>query len=218
MEFNNVLEARKSIRKYEPCEISESELKEMVKAAGMAPSSDNVQNWHFAAINDREIIRTIGRIAREKWQKAFDIYKDKDPEKGEKFEKFASHFFFFFEDADALILVFAGDIDNRVNDILTATGEDISVLYELNIKRNNGLMNIGAAIENLLLKAVDMGYGACWMTAANYAAPEITAYLKDEHGFDPEGKYMVSVIPIGKKTETAGSPVKKPIDEVFTMI
>ena len=172
MEFNNVLESRKSIRRYEPCEISESELKEMVKAAGMAPSSDNVQNWHFAAINDREIIRTIGKI----------------------------------------------DIDNRVNDILTATGEDISVLYELNIKRNNGLMNIGAAIENLLLKAVDMGYGACWMTAANYAAPEITAYLKDEHGFDPEGKYMVSVIPIGKKTENAGSPVKKPVDEIFTMI
>ena len=55
------------------------------------------------------------------------------------------------------------------------------------MKTNPGMQSIGAAMENMALEAVNLHYGSCWLTSANYAAAEIEALLKKRIGFEKEG-------------------------------
>lgn len=218
MEFDKVVEARQSVRRYVPCEISEEELAEMVRAAGMAPSADNSQNWHFVGINKAEILGDIAEVVEAKWQGVFDKLAEVDEERSLKMQKFAKHFFYFFKDASAIILAYANEIEQPVGDILEKIGEEPEVIKDHWLRRNNRMQNMGAALENLTLKAVDMGYGSCWLNALNYASPEIDAYLKEKHGFEVGDRFLAAVISIGKPAPNPKSPKKKPIEEIFTMI
>ena len=49
---------------------------------------------------------------------------------------------------------------------------------EINILRNYpDIQSAGASIQNILLTAVDMGYGACWLSGAMFARQEIEKML-----------------------------------------
>lgn len=218
MELDKVIEQRQSIRKYEPCDIPRDDLEAMVKAAGMAPSANNDQNWHFVAINNKEVIKKIAEISRAKWQETFDRLTAVNEEKGRMMTKFSRHFFFFYEDASAIVLAYSNEIENKTKDILTDLGEDEDVIRDFYYRRNNAMQNVGAALENLTLKAIDLGYGSCWLSAPVYTSNEIDAYLKEEHGFDPGEKFLVAVLSIGKPAPGARSPKKKPLEEILTVI
>ena len=55
------------------------------------------------------------------------------------------------------------------------------------------MQSLGAAIQTLTLAATELGYGTCWMTSANYAAPEITEYL----AFQKTDYFLSAIVPIG---------------------
>jgi nitroreductase len=79
----NVLEAiktRRSVRKYKPQEIPVGDLKEILKAAQLAPSAGNRQPWRFVVVRDSETKRRLAEIARNQtWIAALAMDKD-DPE------------------------------------------------------------------------------------------------------------------------------------------
>ncbi len=61
----NVLDAiktRRSIRKYKPGEIPVEDLKEILKAAQLAPSAGNKQPWRFVVVSDAEMKRKNGVV------------------------------------------------------------------------------------------------------------------------------------------------------------
>ena len=63
----NVIEAintRKSIRKYKPEPIPDSDLKKILKAAQLAPSAGNKQPWKFIIIKDSETKKELAKKAR----------------------------------------------------------------------------------------------------------------------------------------------------------
>jgi len=63
----NVLEAiktRRSIRKYKLSEIPVEDLKEILKAAQLAPSAGNKQPWRFVVVSDAETKRRLAEVAR----------------------------------------------------------------------------------------------------------------------------------------------------------
>lgn len=62
----NIMEAileRRSIRKYEDKEVSDELVKELLKAAMAAPSSNNMQPWEFLVVRDKE---QMNKIVEEK--------------------------------------------------------------------------------------------------------------------------------------------------------
>ncbi len=71
-------------------------------------------------------------------------------------------------------------------------------------------MSLGASIENLLLAATDMGYGACWLTAPQVAA----ASIEQEVGIEPPWR-LGAVVSVGKPAQAAKQAAKKSIDEIF---
>lgn len=55
-EFNEVLESRLAVRNFDPeFEVSEDVIMELIQKSVTAPSSDNLQPWHFIVVNDQKI-------------------------------------------------------------------------------------------------------------------------------------------------------------------
>ncbi len=62
MEFFDVLDTRRSIRKFTSEPISADEIRRLLNAAMQAPSAHNLQLWHFVVVQDRAV---LDRIAAE---------------------------------------------------------------------------------------------------------------------------------------------------------
>ncbi len=58
-----VIRKRKSIRKYRPEPPSKNEIKRLIEAARWAPSGENAQPWRFVIVENREMIKAIGKVA-----------------------------------------------------------------------------------------------------------------------------------------------------------
>lgn len=54
MEFDKVLESRRSVRKFSSKKVSWKQLSEILNAATFSPSSGNQQNWRFIIVNDKD--------------------------------------------------------------------------------------------------------------------------------------------------------------------
>ncbi len=219
MELQAIIEKRQSIRRYQEGGIPDADLEEIIKAAGSAPSGKNTQNWHFVAIKNRKIIQKIADAISEK-NESICLDMDKvDKDKADRFRKFCKNFTVFWRDtAPAIIVTMATVYVPSGYNEYKLIGAEQEILLDLMGYRNPGMQSIGAACENLTLKAIDLGYGTCWLTSANYAAAEIEKVLKEETGFEKEGFFFVNLFAIGIPQENQKSPAKKALEEVYTLV
>lgn len=219
MEFLDVINKRQSIRRYEPCDITNEDLKDILEAAGKAPSGKNIQNWHFVVIKRRDLLQKLADLITAKNEEIATKMDEKDTEKANRFRKFCKNFTVFWRDtAPALIITLATDYLPSGFHEYKLFDENNPILTDLLRFRNPGMQNIGAACENLTLAAIDKGYGTCWLTSANYAAAEIEQFLKKEINFDLQGYYFVNMFAIGVPMPNQKSPSKKSVEEIFTLI
>lgn len=217
MELMETIKKRQSIRKFKDEPVKKEDLLSILDAAGQAPSAKNVQNWHFVVVTKDEHKETIGQIITEKNEAIAKRMDEKDPEKGLRFRKFAKNFTLFSIKAPVLIVTFATTYyPSGYHEYLLADypKEEIDKLFF----RNPGMQNIGAAMGHMCLRAVDLGYGTCWITSANYVAEELEGYFKDELGFEKEGFYMVAMLALGVPEEGARSPGRMELDEIVTFV
>lgn len=73
------------------------------------------------------------------------------------------------------------------------------------------IQDTSAAVENILLAAVDLGLASCWIGAFDTAA--VRDALGLQHPIEP-----VAILPIGYSAESAGRPARRPLAEVATWI
>lgn len=217
MELRDAIYKRQSIRKYTEQDVSQEDLEKILDAGRVAPSGKNCQNWHFVVIRDKELKQKIAQAILDKNEVIAQKLDEKDPNKGLRFRKFAKNFSLFFLDAPVLIVVYAT--------VYYCTGYDEYIFAQFPqedidklIIRNPGMQNIGAAVQNMVLAAADLGYGSCWMTGQNYAAEEIEAVIKEETGFEKKGYFFACMLPIGVPQEGTKSPGRKELSEICTFV
>ncbi len=75
------------------------------------------------------------------------------------------------------------------------------------------LMSVSAAIENLLLAAHSLGYGACWLRVPFMAKDELEKMLGAEPLWD-----LIALVPIGRAAQSPPAPPRKEVDEVSTFL
>jgi nitroreductase len=64
-DFQQIITGRRSIRNYDPSvKISREEMKEILTAASLAPSSVNLQPWRFVVIDTEEGKKTLAPLAK----------------------------------------------------------------------------------------------------------------------------------------------------------
>lgn len=74
-----------------------------------------------------------------------------------------------------------------------------------------GIQDTAAAVENMLLAAVDRGLAACWIGAFDdHAVAEALGI--------PSPITPIAIVPIGHSAESAGRPARRPLSEVTTWL
>ena len=63
MEVYDCIRSRLTVRRFKPDPVPDEVVNKILRAAQWAPSSRNLQPWHFIVVRDRETLTTIGRIA-----------------------------------------------------------------------------------------------------------------------------------------------------------
>ena len=78
-------------------------------------------------------------------------------------------------------------------------------------ERLYAIQDTAAAVENILLAAVDRGLASCWIGA--FDADAVREALGISAPITP-----VAILPVGYSAESAGRPARRPLDEVTTWI
>jgi len=69
------------------------------------------------------------------------------------------------------------------------------------------IQDTAAAIQNMLLAAVALGLGACWVGA--FQEDMVSAVIKVPEGFRP-----VAIVPVGRPAEKPKTSYKRPLEEI----
>lgn len=202
---------RKSVRQFKDTKIPKNDILELLKAATYAPSPKHQQNWHFVILQNKDLIHKMADIVTESHQNIGNLAKN---EKDYKRHMSVINYYTCFKHAPVVILVYGCEYNMIEYKILKENDAPQEILDVL-VSPQSGAQAIGAAVENLLLAATEMGYGTCYMTGPTHAKKQIEALI----GFEKEGYELMSMISLGVPEEnTPPQPPRKPLEDVITFI
>ncbi|PVX27250.1 MAG: nitroreductase [Candidatus Bathyarchaeum sp.] len=176
------IQKRRSVRKFKSDSLSEEQIERLMRAAQLAPSGCNVQPWRFLVVKDRDLKHRLCVAA----------FNQK-----------------FVEDAP-VVLVCCGDLSSwkktkqRTQELLTANRArlkketedalidrvDRAVLAEMRERIPTTLLNVAIAIEHIVLEAVELGLGSCWVRLFDENQVKQSLRL-------PDNLCVVALLPIG---------------------
>ena len=202
---------RRSVRNYKEGEVPREDITKMLEAAIMAPSPKHQQNWHFVVVQDKDKIKAMAEAVRESHEKIADLAKT---EEDRKELMSVLPYYLNFERSSCTIVVYSKEYYMIEEKILRANGVDEGIIDMLKSPQS-AAQGIGAAVENFLLAAANMGYAACYMTGPTHAKVKLEEII----GFNKEGYSLMAMISLGLEPEKIPkSPRRKPIEDVVTFI
>lgn len=204
MELKAAIEQRYSVRKFKPSDVPVDTLKELVNRAGLAPSVNNAQPWKFWVVTNKETINEMASIVHKKVQ---DEFAETDKE---NVLKTVDYFSTVFEHAPAVLLVGMKPYKAIADDLKTEQADHERVNK---MRHYPDIQSIGAAVEHVLLSAVDLGLGGCWLSGLMVAQSELEDLLHIEAPWE-----LVTAIAIGTPDEDGQQRPKKPVDEIFELV
>lgn len=209
MENLDFIYKRKSIRKFKDEQVPKEDLMKMLKAATYAPSCKHQQNWHFVVITNKQKINQIARVVEDRHVEIANMAdNEKDKANMNKFLKYYT----VFKNAPVLVLVYAKPFKSIEYKILSQNNKQ---LYDIAISARAEIQTIGAAVENFLLVAANMGYGTCYMTGPIHSKDKIYEII----GHDESKGELMALIPVGvAEDNTSLQPQRLPIEDVVTFI
>jgi len=189
VELSDVIASRRSIRKFREEDISADTVRLLLDAARLAPSGSNLQPARFIVAQSPAAKEALGRYTPYKFiVKASVIFvccadltaiTTRERRIGELLQEGA----------------FEG-VDIDMNDASTTTSP---IMDEEAVKAYLS-MNVAIAIEHIVLKAVDLGLGSCWL--GRFDRDKVKEYLALD-----ESIYPVVLLPVGHPDQ---SPKARP--------
>jgi nitroreductase len=195
MELKAAIEARTSVRVFKDEKIRLSDIKEMVRLAGLAPSVNNFQPWRYIAILNKDLLNRMADVVTEK----IENLPSTKSIAAKNVKNQVTWFSTFFKDAPVVLVLVTKPYETVLESGVELSHDEINV-----IRNYPDIQSAGASIQNILLSAVDMGYGACWLSGAMFARKEIEEMLKIKA---PEK--MLAFVVIGKP-RSENKPKEKP--------
>ncbi len=201
MELSEAIAKRTSVRFYDEREIDEKTLRELIKAAIRAPTASGLENWLFVAYKSKDIQEKIYELIK---QGHIEYFTERGlPE--EKMEKLLKRFEEGMYKAPLYLGVF---INKNVKALQDEKYSELEFCFALE--------SAAMAIENLMLKAVELGLGTCYIGVACFE--QIEKELKKMAGLGGE-YFLVGLITIGyPKGKVIPRERKKDVDEVLRVL
>ena len=211
MENLSFIYNRKSVRKFKDNEVPREDIIKILDAAIHAPSPKNQQTWHFVVIQNSELINKIGDIVEKNHTNLAEMAM---VEKQRKLMMTLLPYYTCFKNAPVVVVVYSKEYYMIEETILRDNNASEEVINELRFP-NSAAQGVGAAIENFLLAATELGYGTCYMTGPTHSKSEIEELIN----FEKDEYKLMAMISLGVAEEdTPNSPPRKPLDEVVTFI
>jgi nitroreductase len=199
----NVLEAiqrRRSIRKFKTTPLTTERINYLLEAARLAPSGCNVQPWRFIIVRNT-------RLKTKLYEASFD----------QKFIKDAP-----------IVIVCCGDLHSwieskeRTEELLEREDVRLSKTCEKALMERvekatadtthqripSALLNVAIAIEHIVLTAVELGLGSCWVRL--FDEKKIKQILNL-----PENIFVIALLPIGIPDEDPPSRPRLPLPKII---
>ncbi len=186
--------SRRSIRKYLDKNVSKEMIEQVIDAGRMAPSAKNRQPWKyivFGGESKKELLNQmeIG-IEREENEQAFLVNsKHGIPD--------AKNTLRIMKEAPVIIVV--------LNTNGTTPFEELNV--DGRFTEICDSLSIGASIQNMLLKAEEIGLGTLWIANTCFAYKELAEYLDTTN-------QLIGAIAIGYSDEKPSQRPRKMMDEI----
>lgn len=155
MELLNVITDRRSIRRFKQCAVSDEMVRELLDAARLAPSARNCQPWRFIVIRDLSCKKRLAEAVLQPFVTQAPVVivvcvdknaMSKEYQKQRTEELFKARSFFPSPTENF-------DFDDYVSKKLIGPEFDQAYLN----------LNVAIAIDHLVLRAVDLGLGICWV-------------------------------------------------------
>lgn len=174
MELKDALRARHSVRVFAKEPLEESVVRKMLEYASLAPSTFNLQPWHFHVATGaaRDAVNEVMAQTTQYLQEYVEAL-------GASAVDHAARFYADLGGAPVVIGISAPVIEDPL------------------IDQSNICLSIGACIENLLLLAAERGLGACNLTVPRWVASDLLQTFRV-----PEGRELVSILVLGVPDET----------------
>ncbi len=167
MDFADVVQRRRSIRRYTSDAVSDEDVEFVLEAARLAPSWANTQCWHFVVIRDETLKQRVAEAGAEwgsRWIRKAPVL--------------------IAACADPALPGHKGDIPNY-------------------------LVDIGIAMEHLVLAATDRGLGTCWI--GGFWEDQVKEILEV-----PDHLRVVAMTPLGYPDEAPESRDRKPLNAIVS--
>ena len=159
---------RRSVRRYLGKEVAEDLVNRVLEAGRWAPSPHGRQPWRFAVISKGETKERLAEAMGEEWRSNLEM-DGQSPEVVERRLEGSRRRLL-----DAPVLV-----------VLSLYLEDLDVYPDASRQENETMMavqSLGAAAQNMLLTAYDLGLDAGWMCAPLFSPEQVVMAL----GLDPK--------------------------------
>lgn len=193
------IERRRSIRKYKPDPIPDEYINALLDAARLAPSGSNAQPWRFKVVKDRESKLKLA-------QAAFN----------QPFIADAPVVFVCCADIKGYLdgtvsglqdLGKIGAIEDRIVKIILNRNEKMKTMRIEDIGPRIAI-NIGVAVEHIVLRALDFGLGSCWVRLID------EQMIRDIFGWD-ENIHVVALLPVGYPDESPAPRKRLQIEKIL---
>lgn len=186
MDVLNVIKERRSIRIFSKDSVPEELIQKLLESAVLSPSGENRQPWRFVVLeNDKnnvfvEILSDVMKKLNENGKKTGTFKRTIGCIKR----------------ANLIVLVF---------NTYAGSGEGCEGAEDF--MRIVDIQSIGAAVQNMLLTAHDLGLGALWVCDILYAENEIRSWLdrRDE---------LIGGVALGYADESPDARPRMPWHEV----
>ncbi len=198
MEVMEAIRERRSIRRYERDPVPREHIEILLESARLAPSASNLQTWKFKVVTDESIRKQL-RVA------AFD----------QKFVERAPVVIVGCIDFEAF-----GDRTRRTMELISRGAVRPSLSMILRFARGsdkgldseerqiiNGVVNLSIAMEHMVLVAVELGLGTCWVRAFQ---PEKVAEILQL----PEHCPPLAMLTLGYPRERPEARPRKELNEI----
>lgn len=181
------IEQRRSIRRFKDTPLSDDQINTILQAAIQAPSGKNRQPWRFIVVKEDKRAEMV-RIMRE----GIAGMKAQGEDIGS-----AEWTATVMEHAPVTIFIFnphgiapwlTRSIDQMFSDVVN-------------------IQSVGAAIQNMLLAAQDLGLGSLWICDVFYAYDGLCNWLEEK-------TQMIAAVSFGYPNEQPAARPRKSIDEV----
>jgi nitroreductase len=205
MELKQAIEKRISVRSYTNEQVKEEDLREIVRRAGLSPSINNIQPWKFIAISNRTLIKKMAETVSKKLSE-LPLKTDTEGQKQHlaRIEWYST----FFDTVPTVIAIIMQFPESDLEKSFDLTPEELTRLNNY-----SDFQSAGAVIQSILLSAIDLGYGACWLNGPMIAKKELEDILKINTPMQ-----LVSFVTVGKPFGYPQRLNKKSLDEIFTII